>query len=171
MNAVHKQNGTGAFDVQAWRESRLQTYALEFGGEIQYKVVDVLAMLDDDGNAPNPLMAMVAGHTDPTPDSKKKKQPDKAITPAEMQAIRKEMDRIMIAVIVTPPLLEQGYEGGVSVAEFAMEEKQDIFTILMGGEQRLSRAEDFRAQPSEGLVVPQNGDAVRDATESTPESI
>lgn len=154
-------NGKSNFDVQAWRESRLHTYTLEFGGEIQYRIVDVLALLDDEGNTPNPLLAIVAENTDPTPDNKKKKTPEAKITPETLQVLRKELDRVMCEVVVYPPLLEQGHKDGVSLSEFSQEEKQDFFTQLMGGERQLDTAEKFREKPPGGLVTAQDGETIR----------
>jgi hypothetical protein len=153
--------------VEAWREARLQEFSLQYGGVIRYRVADVLALLDEQGNAPNPLMAIIADHTKGTPSAAQARQTGAEIMtdPAKRGELRAMLNDIMVRLVVWPPLVEQGHEDGVSVDEFTIEEKMDIFTGLLGGQQRLDAASNFRPQPTGSLVAPLAGEGLRDEAE------
>jgi hypothetical protein len=143
--------------IQAWREARLQTYPLDFGGEIKYMPGDVLAMLGD-GEDTNPLMAIIAQHTDPNP-KKAAESAVKNITPEELIGISTALNAIMIKIVHWPPLIEQGHEEGVSVNELGITEKMNIFMELAGGQERLDAASGFHDLPPGGLVaLPEQSD-------------
>lgn len=156
-------------DLQAWREARLQEYPLENGGNVKLRTVDMLALMNEDGNVPNPLMAIIVEHTD----TRKKKDAQQAsedvmATPEQRTMLREELNRVMIAVVAWPPLKEQGYEDGIGVDEFSTGEKMDIFIFLLGGK-RLDNAVNFRPEPPGGLVAALDGAELWDEAEPASE--
>jgi hypothetical protein len=129
------------------------------GTEVKIRLMDVLSLLDGDGDTPNPLLAIVAGHTEG------KKDPGESFMkdPQAIHSLRVTLNNVMKKVVIDPPLIEAGHPDGISVDEFTIEEKMLIFQALMGGGELLGSATGFREEPRASLVTAPDGDEVRSA--------
>ena len=139
--------------VEAWRQNRTQTIHLNNGVAVRVKLFDVLALGNDGCGVGNPLLASVfemrqqAGEdADPETVGERIMTQD----PDKVENLRQALNRMLIQVVLAPPLIEQGHEQGISVDEFTFEEKSFIYGEIMGGEQ-LDAAMTFREKPAPAL--------------------
>lgn len=149
--------------LDAWRQRRTATLHLSGDVAVVYRQIDILSILDSDGNAPNPLMSIVQGHT-------KRSDGDEEggnmiANPEGVHALRTMLNDLLVRVVVSPPLTEQGNKDGVSVDDFTLEDKLTIFEALAGGAVNLDAAKRFPAQPTESVGVAPERQDVQSATE------
>lgn len=156
--------------VEAWKQ-RGVTIPLTGDVAVKIRMYDILALLSDDGDIPNPLLAVAQRRMKPGADEADEDEAGRALMsdPKAVDALRGALNRIMIAVVIAPPLVEQGHADGVSVDAFSLEDKMIIFNELSGGDERLDAAARFpdaqtsRVRPApagESLRAPAQPDAV-----------
>lgn len=143
-------NGLDPTSLAAWRERRVRVVELSDGLAVRIKVIDVLALLDGQGDAPNPLLGIAVGHTQGS-----EQEMGEALfnDPARVRALRTTLNEMLKRVVIEPPLVENGTAEGISVDDFSMEDKLAVFTALMGGAERLDAATRFREEPTSPVVA------------------
>lgn len=119
-------------ELQAWREQRERELNIGGGLVLRYKVADIFAVLDDNGDLLNPLLPIIQGAIKgqgETPETSLFSAPD------ALPKLRQLINAIMVRVITFPPLVEQGHDDGISVDDLTFTEKMAVFGDVMGGEQ------------------------------------
>jgi hypothetical protein len=133
----------------AWRERLIRTVEFDDGLAIQFRLVNMLALLDSDGDAPNPLLSIVGQHMNGQQAIGKTMMED----PAALHSLRLMLKDVMVKVVVAPPLIEQGHEDGIHVDDIPLEKQMAVFDQLMGGA-GLASAQAFRQKQISPVVAP-----------------
>jgi hypothetical protein len=137
-----------ATSTQAWREKLTRTLDFEDGLAIKFRLINMLALIDSDGETPNPLLSIVAQHMNGKQEAIGKKLME---DPTALHSLRVMLKDIMVKVVVEPPLVEQGHPDGIHVDDISMEKQMAVFESLMGGT-GLAAAQSFRPQPTSPVV-------------------
>lgn len=153
--------------LEAWREKRTRLVLLPGGLAMKMKVFDPLIMLGSgEDSAPNPLLAVVNGHTKREGDLEEAGR-SLLSDPQNVNRLREMLNDMLIRFTMAPPLVEQGHADGISVDEITMDEKMTVFSEMMGGEERLNAAMSFHEESRASLVVTSDSSEVRTEAKSS----
>lgn len=134
----------------AWRAKLTRTIEFQDGLAIEYRVIDMLVLLDDNGDAPNPLMSVMAAQLS---GGKSQDMSTLATDPQVLSHLQTMLRGIMIKVVINPPLIEQGHTDGISVDQITLDKKMAVFEDLMGGAEALNSALSFREEQTSPVVA------------------
>ena len=144
--------------LAAWEEHATQVIQLSDKLAVKVKTLDVLDYLTGEEGRPNPLMAALQKEMGTGSASGQGVMRD----PEALPALQEMLTKLMLDVVVSPPLIEQGHEHGISVKQIKLEYKFQIFTELMGGQDGITRLSTFREEPGTSMVVGPAVQAVSD---------
>lgn len=133
----------------AWREKLIRTIEFEDGLAIKFRRINMLALLDSEGDAPNPLLSIVGQHMNGQQQAIGKKLME---DPTALHHLRVLLKDILVKVVIEPPLVEQEHEDGICVDDIDMEKQMAVFEALMGGGAGLKSAQAFRQQSTSPVV-------------------
>lgn len=142
-NNQKKQN---PFSAEAWQEHN--TLTVMFTEDLGFKVrhIDIASWLADQKG--NPLMATLQKSM------KEGGKPLDVIGENEnaIEGISSIIDQLLIAVVIEPPLVEQGHEDGLSLKNVMISYKMEVFQQLTGGQQ-YAQMNQFRGGQAGNVVA------------------
>ena len=166
VKKIQSDNGQPApSSLEAWQEFGIQEIQLTEQLSVKVYPIDVVAKLSR-GDDDNPLLSIVAAAVQGS--SGDEVGPKLMEDPKTLAALSEKIDEILIEVMVSPPLIEQGDDEGISIGRIPFEHKMTIFNHLMGGSQ-LDQLEKFRGGQSSPVVNTQKGKRIREDAERTAE--
>ncbi len=133
----------------AWREKLTRTINFPDGLAIEYRIVDMLVLLDDKGDAPNLLMASLSEQLF---SGKQQDMSTMTTDPKMLSNLQTMLRNIMTKVVINPPLIEQGHADGISVDQISLDKKMAVFEDLMGGPEAVQAARSFRNEQASPVV-------------------
>lgn len=151
VNAPQPDNGA-VFDptsLEAWLENAVIVVPVSKKLALKIQVLDVMALMSGDGETVNPLMAIVSkaagtqGRASQVQLGAEIFRDEKALG-----ALSKTLNDMLVKVVVSPPLIEQGFEKGISVNQIPFDAKMKVFFTLMGGEEKVGQLQQFRPEQS-----------------------
>lgn len=142
------------WSLEAWQAETIRTYEFSDKLAIRYRVMDPLAVLGASAQT-NPLIAIAMSEGG---------RVKFEINTEMIRDASKLFNEIAVAVIVDPPLLEQGHKNGIPVSAIPLAVKQHIFEDLVGGIQALDAAKNVVEEQNSGVVAAPNGQSLRAAT-------
>jgi len=165
VNVPQPDNGA-VFDptsLEAWQEQ--STIIVPVGKKLGLKirVLDVMGLMAGDGETVNPLMSIISKAAN-NRGNLNQQQLGAEIFKDEKAfgGLVKTLDDILIKVLVSPPLIEQGFEKGISVNQIPFEAKMKVFFALMGGEAPVAQLSQFRGEESGVLAPRPTSEALRE---------
>lgn len=143
--------------LEAWREFSIREIQLTEQLSVKVKPMDVIAWLSR--GEENPLLATVVQSTQQGTDGVEAGA-NLMSDQERMGKLSKSLDDLMIEVMVSPPLIEQGHEHGIPVSKITFGQKMVIFKGLVDEEQ-LDQLSKFRGGQSSAVVSRSKGKTVR----------
>lgn len=142
---IKTQNGQHApSSLEAWEQFGIREIQLTEQLSVRVRPMDVIAWLSRDED--NPLLATIVQSTQDG--TKAAEAGANLMSDGERMAqLSAKLDALMVEVMVSPPLLEQGSENGIPVARITFGQKMAIFFALIDEEQ-LGKLENFRSGQS-----------------------
>lgn len=124
--------------LDAWNQHAAMTIILTDELAVKVRTYDVLSLLAS--GKKNPLMGIANKLTG----VKDAEAAGNALMddPESVAQLTETLNKMLIEVVVSPPLKEQGHEEGISVNQFTLEWKMMVFNALIGGH-AVNRAETF----------------------------
>lgn len=166
-NSNENNGNFAATSVEAWDAYNSEIIQLSDRLAIEIAGYDVLALLL---GGTNPVLAIIQGMVER--DEKGQPQLDKLNEaalmkdPDKLKELSKALDQLLIDIVISPRLKQQGFEDGYSLARIPFNYKMRVFEHISGGEQALTAAERFHQTEATSLVVAQPSEGLRTETES-----
>lgn len=145
----NKPKNQNPLSVESWQEHNTMT--VMFTDDLGFKVrhIDIASWLADQKG--NPLMATLQKSM------KDGGKPIDVISEDEnaIAGISSIIDKLLIDVVIEPPLLEQGHEGGLSLKNVMIAYKMQVFQELTGGQQYAQMSQFRGGQASNVVAAPE----------------
>lgn len=161
------QNGNGhaPTSVDAWNQYNSEIIPVSDRLSIEVAGYDVMALLT---GGRNPILAIIQDMVER--DAEGKPQLDKINEgalldkPEKLAELSKALDQLLIDIVISPPLKEQGFEDGYSLVRIPFNYKMRVFEHISGGEQALTAAERFHPAETPSLVIAPASTGLRSET-------
>jgi hypothetical protein len=166
---LSEKNGTNGAalhpptSLAAWNEYNTQTIPVSEKLAFEIAGMDVLALLTQ---GTNPLLAIIQDivgkeeqgiTTDGNLDMKMLQA-----EPEKLKALVESLDKILIDIVINPPLKEQGNPDGLPLIRIPTNFKWKIFQEISGGEAALDATQTFPQAEAVSLVVASAGNGLRE---------
>lgn len=147
-------------NLALWKAASTRVKNLEDGRFLRYRVQDPISLMIPTEDGPlvqNPLLDVIFDHMSSVdPNLKSGSEQDMQQNPMENREnlinLKRGLRSVMIAVIIEPPLIEQGNEDGISVDQIGFNIQMEIFNDLMGGPE-VTNLKNFPEEQDPSLAI------------------
>ena len=167
VNVVQENtNGYAPTSVEAWTAYNSEIIQVSDRLAIEVAGYDVMALLTGGGN---PILAILQDMVER--DAEGKPQLDTINEaalldrPEKLAALSEALNKLLIDIVINPPLKEQGHANGYSLVRIPFNYKMKVFEHVSGGEQALTAAERFHTAETASLVIAPASAGLRAAAE------
>lgn len=146
-------SGMDRSSLDAWRQHNTRDIPVSEHLSMRVRHYDVLALIAGDDGADNPLLNVIARAAGVG----SSEQPGQLMnSPETLKALATTLNNLLIKVVISPQLLEQGHKDGISVTEIPFEYKMRVFEAMIDAE-GLPRAAEFPYGSGGGVVAGPTG--------------
>ncbi len=163
---MNNGNGYAPTSLEAWNQYNSEIIPLNDHLAIEVAGYDVMALLT---GGSNPLLAILQDLVEK--DAEGKPQLDSINEaalldkPEKLAALSAALDQLLIDIVISPPLKEQGNANGYPLVRIPFNYKMKVFEYVSGGEQALTAAERFHPAETTSLVIASTGIGIRSEAE------